>query len=106
MIVRCKVCDTGTLTQRKKYRMSGPVVAIGYIFLIPSILGILFSVFMWYTAMSIPLSTNGAPASSLAGGVAIFFGIASFVGGLIGWLLVMKKKVLECDACNAVVSAS
>jgi hypothetical protein len=25
---------------------------------------------------------------------------------LIGWLLVMKKRVLECNACQAVVNAS
>jgi hypothetical protein len=108
--VRCKVCDAGTLLRRKKFRMSGPVVAIGYIFLIPSILGIIFSAFMLFTAASLPHAANDVAsadmATGIAGGVAIFFGIASFVGGLIGWLLVMKKQVLECNTCKAVVSAS
>jgi hypothetical protein len=35
----CKICDRGTLTPRKIRRLSGPVVAIGYILLVPSILG-------------------------------------------------------------------
>lgn len=39
--VKCKTCDTGTLVRRKKYRMSGVVVVIGYILLIPSVIGIL-----------------------------------------------------------------
>jgi hypothetical protein len=45
--------------------------------------------------------------ASLFGGVfSILWGIAFFVGGLLGWLLVMKKRVLQCDVCGAVVSAS
>lgn len=42
----------------------------------------------------------------LGGGFAIFCAIASFVGGLLGWLLVMKKRVLQCSVCRATVSAS
>jgi hypothetical protein len=36
---------------------------------------------------------------------AIVLGIVSFVGGLLGWLLVMKKRVLQCSVCSATVSA-
>src|SRR5713101_1497064 len=42
--IKCKTCDSGTLVRRKKYRMSGIVVLIGYILVIPSILGILIGV--------------------------------------------------------------
>lgn len=108
--VRCKICDAGTLARRKKFRMSGPVVAIGYILLVPSILGILVSVFVFFTAASLPHAANDVAAANMAtgiaGGFAILFGVASFVGGLIGWLLVMKKQILECNACKAVVNAS
>jgi hypothetical protein len=104
--VRCKVCDAGTLVRRKKFRMSGPVVAIGYIFLIPSILGIMCSLFMFFRAASLSTATSDNMATGIVGSFAIFFGIASFVGGLIGWLLVMKKQVLECNTCQAVVNAS
>lgn len=37
---------------------------------------------------------------------AISIGIDSFVGGLLGWLLVMRKRVLQCNVCGAVVNAS
>ncbi|MGH9583086.1 MAG: hypothetical protein ACRD4O_09150 [Bryobacteraceae bacterium] len=37
---------------------------------------------------------------------AIVLGIGSFVGGLLGWLLVMRKRVLQCSLCRAVINAS
>jgi hypothetical protein len=51
-----------------------------------------------------------APATAIFGIVgstlAIALGIGSFVGGLLGWLLVMKKRVLQCAVCGATVNAS
>jgi len=153
--------------------MSGVVVLIGYILLIPSVLGVLFSAlgfirmvtlmpaavttptigqtsaelrkvlgeptevfnggtkgeFFWYygpktgqTSYSFrddklaqiypspgspptTTTTTGA-ASMIASGIFIVFGVASLVGGLLGWLLVMKKDVLQCGHCGAVVAAS
>lgn len=208
----CKVCDSGTLSSKTVFRMSGPVAAIGFILLVPSILGIIFSAFVFFgvnissalmffgiesaanTSDSIPpfqsdfdasfrkscavgvrqtnqevgyhasqqlieqycecslstfketgsettasqtclqKATEGtleplspdvdafysgnspsrglvAPVASLAtsvigSGYAIAIGIASFVGGLLGWLLVMRKRVLQCNVCGAVVNAS
>jgi hypothetical protein len=149
----------------KKYRMSGAVVAIGYILLIPSILGVLASVVMFvYASMaggtvassaqqdaisalhragvrepivqkvidsreiweeerasltpaqraSVDAAIKDVTASrvgtgagaSIVGGIALFFGVMSFVGGLLGWLLVMKKQVLQCSHCGATVAAS
>lgn len=162
---QCKVCDSGVLRQKKKYRMSGIVVLIGYILLIPSVLGMLFSTLMLVTTVGaggmvaseladetqVELSNAGIPDSiihkvvsagtvteaekasltreqratlesselaytagavgagagvAIVGGMAIFIGISSLVGGLIGWLLIMKKKVLACDSCGAVIAAS
>jgi hypothetical protein len=205
----CKVCDRGTLSSKTVFRMSGPVVAIGFILLIPSILGIGFSALTLlgfnavltgaesgtnandvtrpyqsefdasfrkscaarvrlnsqemgtYTSQQtveqvcecslsafketgsatlasqtcsqkitegtleplspnvdefylsdIPRRASVAPDASLGiarvfgSGFIIFIGIASFVGGLLGWLLVMRKRVLQCDVCGAVVNAS
>lgn len=39
-------------------------------------------------------------------GFAVVLGIGSFVSGLLGWLLVMKKRVLQCSVCGATVSAA
>jgi hypothetical protein len=37
--IPCKTCEAGQLKKRKRYRMSGVVVFIGYILLIPSLFG-------------------------------------------------------------------
>ena len=103
--VVCKVCDRGSLIPTKKYRLSGPVVFIGYILLIPSVLGVLFCAFSFAT-LSALMQPGEETATGLAGGIFIILGIASFVGGLLGWLLVMKKKVLLCNSCGAAINAS
>jgi hypothetical protein len=190
---RCKVCDYGDLLPKRVFRMSGPAVAIGFILLIPSVVGMLAAAcsllgFIAVTGIShstptgpdvefrrtcintpesdttVPITqrvrycectlteyraTNspikadfecsqrlqdntlenvdertqhlyasllGVQASPpkgiitifglLGSAVAIHVGVASFVGGLLGWLLVMKKRVLQCSACGATVSAS
>jgi len=110
--IRCKTCDVGVLRSEKRYRMSGPVVAIGYILLVPSILGVALSLFMF---MSVAGSTGSASpgsdasaaiAGGIASGIIIVIGVIAFVFGLLGWLLVMKRKVLRCATCGAVVPAS
>ena len=198
----CKICDRGTLRSKKVFRMSGPAIAIGFILLIPSICGMLFSGLVLLGALTVPAAMSSLPAQSnfdatfrsncaksarqsiyssgslpsqakvesfcecglsiyketnsmttasqicnqraqdgtldevgpnvdalysntpqqnipasysliltaalsFIGSVgAVAMGIASFVGGLLGWLLVMRKRVLQCDICGAVVNAS
>lgn len=82
--------------------MSTPVVVIGYIILVPTVLFIIACVF---SIMRIASVANTG-ASTMATGILIFFAVAAFVGGLLGWLLIMKKKVLVCMHCSAVVPAS
>jgi hypothetical protein len=189
----CKICDRGTLRQKSVYRLSGPAVAIGYILLIPSVIGMTVCLFMFVSSsvsatnqpyqsasdakyrlncakgmkqayyrqhgtiasqkfieqscecflsvyketgsvtsapdtcgkqlrdgtLATPSkevdtfysdgSTNSSSeneASKVTRNIAFIFGVMSFVGGLFGWLLVMKKQVLQCDLCGAVVNAS
>lgn len=194
----CKICDRGELSSKSIFRMSVPVVVIGWILLVPCIAGMLISGLMLlgfitptgYTSRSggsyqseydssfrrscaksttqsnqaagyhaspqlieeycecalstvketgseitaaqtciqraregtleppshdveALYSTASTSNSSLDVGTRIFgstfaiiCGIASFVGGLLGWLLVMKKRVLQCNVCGAVVNAS
>lgn len=164
--IPCKTCDSGLMNPAKIHRMSGPVVAIGYLLLIPSILAILISggcallslgAGASVASSGLPAQTvkrlqeegvpphiieklekseplteedrqsltpsqlgsvtgtqlgvGGARAAGAVGGAlgAAFFaftGIGAFVSGLLGWLLVMKKKVLKCAGCGAVVDAS
>jgi hypothetical protein len=145
--------------------MSIPVVVIGFILLVPSILGILFGGLMLFgsaaagpaaatsgerevrtrlSAQRIPdriiedvVASNpiddsrlvgltpqqqsavheaqmtssvnkiGAGAGTACGvGFALLMIVGSFVGGLLGWLLIMRKRVLQCARCGAVVAAS
>jgi hypothetical protein len=160
----CRTCGQGTLVPRKTFRMSGPVVVIGFILLIPSVLGMLFGIL---TLVGIGMAQSEPPSVDLqtrtrleaqqvpepvitqvaaskpideaqltaltpeqrtavrdaqssvsaskdrwraagvvAGGSFIFVIVMSLVGGLLGWLLVMRKRVLKCTCCGAVVPAS
>lgn len=104
----CKTCERGALLPKKIFRMSGPVVVIGFILLIPSFLGIVVSAASLVVMIfSEPLGIALDPGvKAIVGTIAIFVGISSFVGGLLGWLLVMKKRVLQCAVCGATVTAS
>jgi hypothetical protein len=147
--------------------MSGPAVVIGFVLLVPSILGILFggvtfvisivgggqapklathsdSIRTELASQHVPdpiiddvvagrhveenrlslldasqqlavrtaelnVSTAKAVpglAACCGGTFSVVIMIGSFVGGLLGWLLVMRKSVLQCTRCGAVVAAS
>ena len=47
-----------------------------------------------------------SPPSPLSAAFSIGLIVGSFVGGIFGWLLVMKKRVLQCSICGAVINAS
>jgi hypothetical protein len=119
-MIQCSTCKQGFLSRQRLYRMSTPVVVIGYILLVPSILGIALTVIVHgvLILMSLFGSAGGAAAQSpdvaAAGGVltpffllgAAFFIVMFFVAGLIGWLLVMRKNVLKCGYCGISLDAS
>ena len=98
----CKVCDRGALEKKEIYRMSAPVVVIGFLLLIPSILGMLAGGLMVAGA----ISTGDTADAAIGSGFAIVLGVGSLIGGLLGWLLIMKKRVLRCSVCRATVNAS
>ena len=57
--------------------------------------------------LSIAAGKVGAGAATVvASGLCLFVIVVSFVGGLLGWLLIMRKRVLQCTRCGAVVPAS
>ena len=99
---KCQTCGMGSLRLEKRYRMSTPVVAIGFIILIPSVLFVIICVVTMFRVAALPTSDG----SSMATGIMFFFAIGAFVSGLLGWLLIMKKKVLSCTHCSAIVPAS
>lgn len=201
----CKICDRGILASRKVFRLSGPAVVIGYLLLVPSVLGMIASAFLLFGVFAVSSQTNppaqsasdasfrqtclnavkqlspnlklpkieeycecllptyqtyrgigtktpadqfstesptalfcseqlkkgklsplspkvaalysskqqqpGPDATStifraVGGGFSLAMGVGFLVFGLLGWLLVMKKRVLKCSYCGAVISAS
>lgn len=100
-LVECRTCGVGHLSKVRTYRLSGPVVVIGYLLLVPSIFGILIGV----GTMVSGYASGDASIAAMGQGVGIAMVVGAFVGGLFGWLLVMKKSILRCDHCRATVSA-
>jgi hypothetical protein len=112
----CRTCGLGRLVKLSQYRLSLPVVVIGYFLLVPSCIGMMMSV----VGLVLYLIRGGGEVSNSVAhekGLAVlattigssFFLlllVVWFVGGVFGWLLVMKKKVLQCSHCGAIVAAS
>jgi hypothetical protein len=145
--------------------MSGPVVLIGYILLIPCVIGMAFGGMLLFVSGSASTSITAAASKEtrarletqaipesiiqkvvssepitaadrsaltpeqksvvdaaktslsagklgaglgtlMGGGISVFLIVSCFVGGLLGWLLIMKKRVLQCNQCSATVAAS
>jgi len=74
---------------------------IGGLIAVPSFLGMAFSGLIIVRAVASPGLESGAFGVGLSVGVALFG--MSAVGGLIGWLLVMRKKVFKCSRCGFVL---
>jgi hypothetical protein len=162
--IQCRVCGQGYLYTVKVHRLSGPAVSIGYILLMPSLLGIVlclgFILATWIGAFAYPgvapqtlqgledtnvpgelrqslkaghrateaemasltseqerqvqrangdieMSQLGSGCFAACGtGIALIGAVLSFMGGLFGWLLVMRKRVLMCNFCRATIDAS
>ena len=113
--------------------MSWPIVSIGFLLLIPSALGMIVSALMLFGVLSsgpsdiahirdkavakmwalhAPQSVVGVVVKVTSGAIFLFgarfaiaLGIASLVGGLLGWSLLMKKRVLQCSVCRAAIDA-
>lgn len=102
---KCKICDRGELAPSKVRRLSGPAVVIGYILLIPSVLGMIACGAMLIMIFAVSTPSDNADAAVIGTGMVIAGFVGCFVSGLLGWLLVMKKDVLQCDNCGATISA-
>lgn len=82
---------------------------IGVLFVIPSILGICTTIGLFFYANYFylelasrieGLGLAGLIGSGISYGVIIFIGIVSVASGLIGWLLLLKRKVYKCAQCG------
>ena len=115
MKLDCSACKTSASMEATKIpKFPGFIRFIGFIITIPSVLGVLFALVMFFSTGSatneVMLSAqNDAEAAGAAIGAtigfgfALFIGCSSLVGGLIGWLLLMKKKVFKCIKCSYIM---
>jgi hypothetical protein len=161
----CPTCRQGSLVRAKNHRMSTPVVVLGYIFLVPSVIGFILGILglcysgtagskissgfeqqaraglaaeaipagmideilsnkqvspielaaltpkqrsiVEQTKVALPAGKLGIAGASTAiiGGLFIGVIVISAIGELLGWLLIRKKEVLQCQQCGAVVAA-
>ena len=99
---RCKTCDTGTLIAKQVYRLGSIVALIGYIILLPSVLAMA----LMGSSCVAGMGRADAEVGVIVGGLGAVGFILAFVSGLLGWILILKKSILQCDACGATVAAS
>ena len=110
----CNACKTASsMIATKIARFSDIIRAIGVILLIPSFLGfgfaglVFLSTVMATSDVMSHAQTDGAQAGAAIGsalgiGFSLFVGVISLVGGLLGWLLLLKRKVYKCLRCGYV----
>lgn len=100
--IMCKICDAGELAKRSVYRFSGIVVFIGWIILAPSLLSAALGFVMIFSGADPSLDPS---AASVGVGIGVFWIFASVCSGLFGWILTMRKSVLQCGTCAATIAA-
>ncbi len=62
--LQCKICDQGAVIAKKVFRVSGPAVVIGFILLVPSILGMAASALAFFGLIAVSSVRSAAIASA------------------------------------------
>ena len=106
----CRMCNKGTITRTRVFRMNTAGAVIGYLLLVLAA--------FWGILLITYLVKSRAPAGnelerayeSFTKGIAeagmACFSIVALGGALAGWLLVRKKEVLKCSQCGVEVPRS
>lgn len=110
--LNCNACGGHqTMGPAKVSKMSGVVQVIGWLFVAPSALGVALAALMMLASV---MATGEVAADAVteaeragaglglmaAGGMSACVGVSSLISGLIGYLLIMKKKVWKCHTCG------
>ena len=111
----CSACkQEQSMEAAKVKRFGGVVRLIGYIIAIPSAIGVIIAIIGFLTTGAVTQEAmSGAQTGVEEAGVALgaavgfgfnfFLGIAFLVGGLVGWLLLLKRKVYKCGNCGFIL---
>ena len=114
-LIDCSTCNSPrTMKSTKVSRFHGMVIFIGYLITIPSVFGLLFAVLMFFStgnAANEVIEAAGSDAeragatigAGIGFGFSMFVGVSSLIGGLVGWLIIAKKKVFKCISCGFIL---
>jgi hypothetical protein len=115
MQLDCGACKSEkTMEATKIPKFPSFIRFIGFLIALPSVVGVLFAVIILFstgaaTSEIMSATQSDAEAAGVAIGATIGFGFSAFIafssliGGLIGWLLLMKKKVFKCIKCGYIM---
>ena len=115
MQLDCNACKSpSSMVATKVARFSGVIRAIGVILLIPSFVGfaiaglffistIIATANIMPTAQSEPEQAGAAIGFVIGFGFSTFIGVISLVGGLLGWLLLLNRRVYRCLRCGSII---
>ncbi len=111
----CNACTaTQSMIPTRIPKFSTILRIIGIIIIIPSVIGLLFAVVMFFatghaatevmlTAKKIAAVVGASVGVAMGFGAALVIGSCSLAGGVVGWLLCMKKKVYLCRTCGCTI---
>jgi len=111
----CGACKSEkTMVATSIPRFSGFIRFIGFLIATPSVIGVLFALTMFLStsnttneilsaAQSNAETSGVAIAATIGYGFSAAIAFSSLVGGLVGWLLLMKKKVFRCTRCGYIL---
>ncbi len=104
--LNCQSCNAEkSMVATKVSKFGGVVKVIGWLIVTPSVIGI---VMFTISAFMIANQQKGhnSPSDDVATGgaelVCFLLAGASMVGGLVGWILISKKKVFKCGVCGSI----
>jgi len=96
--IDCHACKLeGAMMAAEVDRFPPFIRFLGYILVIPSFVGVFFASLAFGASMSM------GGESSLSLTMFAILVCASLVGGLVGWLLLLRKKVYRCGRCGYII---
>ena len=102
--LNCQSCNTEkSMIATKVSKFGGIVKLIGWLIAIPSALGVVICIISAFMVAGQPGDSQADQVGKGGAEVVFFFlGGVSLVGGLIGWILISKKKVFKCTVCGSI----
>jgi predicted RNA-binding Zn-ribbon protein involved in translation (DUF1610 family) len=104
----CSACKTKASMKATKIPKFNTILRIiGFIIVIPSVIGVLIAILIFITSIIATATTQSSAGAAIDAtisfGFSLFIGCSSLVGGVIGWFLIMERKVYKCINCGFIL---